>query len=285
MHRLRLVGVDPTDYFNAIVDAKNGERGERLAKMKVSVASRYSEFEAGFNSADIGDVRAKTWKAGPKADLLHCYESTTSALQELKKLITARQRDGTRGVCPYCGNGAPRQFDHYLPKAKYPEFSVHAYNLVPCCGTCNGIKSETWVNATARIFINFYIDSLPISPMVRPTVTWLIKGKLIIPAVSYDLVRPTGFSRSKFTLIETHFEKLGLLDRYKDDTHTEFLALRDSAIGRGAATVQTLRAFLANSVAQRENTLGPLSWKNALHRELARHTPFLESCLKKRRKA
>ena len=162
---------------------------------------------------------------------------------------------------------------------------MHAYNLVPCCGTCNGIKSETWLNGAARIFINFYIDSLPTSPMVKPTVTWLTKGKLMIPAVSYDLVRPAGFRKSKFILIESHFEKLDLLNRYKDDTHTEFLALRDSALGRGATTVQTLRGFLADSVAQRENTLGPLSWKNALHRQLALHTPFLESCLKKPKKA
>jgi 5-methylcytosine-specific restriction endonuclease McrA len=284
MHNLKLTGVDPTEYFNAIVDAKTGDRGERLGKLKKRVAGHYAELEAAFNSDDIANIPTNNWKSVPKADLLHCYESTSSALQQLKRLITAKQRDGVRGVCPYCGNGAPRQFDHYLPKAKFPEFSVHAYNLVPCCGTCNGIKSETWLNGAARSFINFYIDSLPTSPMVKPTVTWHTKGKLIIPAVSYDLVRPARFNRSKFALIETHFEQLGLLERYKDDTHTEFIALRDTAIGRGAGTTKTLRRFLEDTITQRENTLGPLSWKNALHRELTRYTPFLESCLKKGKK-
>ena len=102
--------------------------------------------------------------------------------------------------------------------------------------------------------------------------------------MSYELLRPAGFNKAKFGLIATHFDKLDLLERYKDDTHTEFLALRDSAIGRGASTVKVLRGFLADTIAQRETTLGPLSWKIALHRELCLHTPFLQACLKRRKR-
>lgn len=89
---------------------------ERLAKMKARVEGRYVELETAFNSDDIGDVPIKTWTAVSQVDLLHCYENTASTLQGLKQLITAKQRDGLRGVCPYCGNGAPRQFDHYLQR-------------------------------------------------------------------------------------------------------------------------------------------------------------------------
>lgn len=40
--------------------------------------------------------------------------------------------------CPYCGGiGRPRNLDHYLPKAHFPQFSVLPFNLVPSCRDCN----------------------------------------------------------------------------------------------------------------------------------------------------
>lgn len=51
-------------------------------------------------------------------------------------------------VCPYCNrqyitpvfsnSGKMRaDLDHFLPKSKYPYFSMSLYNLVPCCKFCN----------------------------------------------------------------------------------------------------------------------------------------------------
>lgn len=34
------------------------------------------------------------------------------------------------------------QFDHYLPKSKYPCFSISIYNLFPICSGCNSIKGD-----------------------------------------------------------------------------------------------------------------------------------------------
>lgn len=52
--------------------------------------------------------------------------------------------------CPMCnesqvghiwdGNRIYRQaLDHFLPKSKYPIFSLSIYNLIPCCNTCNSL--------------------------------------------------------------------------------------------------------------------------------------------------
>ncbi len=58
-------------------------------------------------------------------------------------------------VCPYCNrlftytvrdrnNGALTrpELDHYLPKSKYPYFSLSFFNLIPCCNICNSIKRD-----------------------------------------------------------------------------------------------------------------------------------------------
>lgn len=279
MHKLRRVKGSPSGYLAEIIDCKSGDRGDRLEALKSRLANRYAVLEAAYTVADLGGVAVSTWTPAARSDLLHCYESTVKSLETLKSLIKQRQPEGLRDLCPYCGIGPAVQFDHYLPKARYPEFSVHSYNLVPCCGPCNGLKSETWLEAGVRVFLNIYIDSLPTAPMLKPSVTWSIRGGRSVPKVSYALVRPAHFRAGKFRIIEKHFEKLELLDRYKDQSHSEFTILRDAALAREANTVATLRRFLLQFLERRKETLGPLNWKVALYEELITHRPFLGECL------
>ncbi len=52
-----------------------------------------------------------------------------------------------KGVCPFCGLNQLRSYemdgheayDHYLPKEKYPTYSINFKNLVPACHGCNSI--------------------------------------------------------------------------------------------------------------------------------------------------
>ena len=56
-------------------------------------------------------------------------------------------------VCPYCnhnytltvnegGKGFRPDFDHFLPKSKYPLFALSFFNLIPSCTTCNKVKGD-----------------------------------------------------------------------------------------------------------------------------------------------
>lgn len=281
MHKLRRVTGGPSDYLESIVEGKTGDRGKRLTAMLPDITTRYDALEAAYTITHIGGVKEGVWEKQEREDLLHCYESTAKALEELKRLITEFQSEGTRDFCPYCGIGAPRQFDHYLPKEKFPEFSVHAHNLVPCCGTCNGKKSDAWLDGNkARLFLNFYIDSLPTAPMLEAAVHWVVRTGKRVPIVSFDLVQPAGFGISNFELIKSHFEKLELLIRYKDQAHTEFMVLRDAAVAREAKTVPVLRSFLNRFLQQREITLGPLNWRISLYKAVVKDNSFLRECLK-----
>lgn len=281
MHKLTLAAGLPKDHLSGIIGGKSGDRGTRLMGMLVAVQARYASFEAAYTVAGISGVAQGAWTQAERDDLLHCYETTAKALQQLKTLISESQPEGVREVCPYCGIGGPRQFDHYLPKEKFPEYSVHSYNLVPCCGVCNGKKSDIWLQPNkTRTFINFYLDSLPAVPMLDVTVQWSVKNGKLVPVSTFQLKCPAGFGATEFQLISTHFEKLGLLARYKDQAHTEFLAIRNSALSREAKTVVVLRKFLENFIQNWEQTLGPLNWRISLYRALIAHTPFMQSCLK-----
>jgi 5-methylcytosine-specific restriction endonuclease McrA len=81
--------------------------------------------------------------------------------EELKNVYDSRMVRGSKnardiydllsqspfGKCPFCGFGHTTTLDHYLPKAKYPQFSVLPFNLVPSCKDCNTGKST----AIARV--------------------------------------------------------------------------------------------------------------------------------------
>jgi hypothetical protein len=281
VHKLRRALGSPGGYLDNIVKGKTGSRGKRLKAMIPDIRLRYATLEGAYTIADIAGVAIHAWSGTEREDLLHCYEVSAESLAELKRLITERQAEGIRDFCPYCGIGAPRQFDHYLPKEKFPEFSVHAHNLMPCCGTCNGKKSDLWIDASgARIFLNFYIDSLPTAPMLKPSIQWVVKNGKRVPAVTFDLVRPARFPVAKFGLIESHFEKLALLSRYRNQAHTEFLILRDAAVAREARTSIALKRFLSRFLQRREATLGPHNWRIALYRAIVVDDPFLRECLK-----
>jgi len=112
--------------------------------------------------------------------------------------------------------------------------------------------------------------------MLEPNIQWQIKSGKLIPIVSFDLVRPVGFSAAEFVLIESHFQTLNLLARYKDQAHTEFLALRDAALARESKTVDVLRQFLNQYLKRREVTLGPLNWRLALFRNLSSISLFFK---------
>lgn len=115
---------------------------------------------------------------------------STTELKELydRKLVGGNGREiynkifKSTKMCPTCLLRGIDQVDHFLPKSKYPLFSVSPINLVPICEKCNGIKSAksasdftfihpyfyeqhdvTWLKAKIHIYsdiigFNFYID-------------------------------------------------------------------------------------------------------------------------------
>lgn len=68
-------------------------------------------------------------------------------------------------TCPYCNRQytftieKPKkirpQFDHFFSKSKYPHLALSFYNLIPCCSTCNHLKSDRAENLLYPYFEGF----------------------------------------------------------------------------------------------------------------------------------
>lgn len=62
--------------------------------------------------------------------------------------------------CPFCGGiGRPKNLDHYLPKAHFPQFSILPFNLLPSCRDCNmDGKGEHYATVYHEQIIHPYLD-------------------------------------------------------------------------------------------------------------------------------
>lgn len=73
-----------------------------------------------------------------KSHLMNLYDEGVLKSKGRPRDIYDQILVAAHGQCPYCaGIGNARTLDHYLPKAKFPTFSVHPHNLVPSCRDCN----------------------------------------------------------------------------------------------------------------------------------------------------
>lgn len=75
--------------------------------------------------------------------------------------ITEMRESTEHLVCPMCGSMHSGTLDHYLPKNRFPIFSVFSRNLVPAC-KCNSRRQETLLGANPgeRVLHPYFDDCL-----------------------------------------------------------------------------------------------------------------------------
>ncbi|HDC4368146.1 hypothetical protein SJ090_17790 [Enterobacter cloacae] len=81
-----------------------------------------------------------------KKDLKDLYEKYMVRDNMASRTVYDLLRASSNGICSLCGIAPVSTLDHYLPKARYPIFSVNPYNLVPACSTCNKGKGSAVIS-------------------------------------------------------------------------------------------------------------------------------------------
>ena len=73
-----------------------------------------------------------------KSELVKIYDQYFVPENTPARKIYNALLNSAKEKCPFCGGiGTPRNLDHFLPKAHFPQFSVLPRNLVPSCRDCN----------------------------------------------------------------------------------------------------------------------------------------------------
>lgn len=144
-----------------------------------------------------------------------CYDSDTIALSSLKKSILNNineQNDYLLQKCPYCLVRYPDTWDHYMPKSKYPEFSVFSANLLRVCDTCNRKKSNGLVEIKKET-IHTYFDILPEKDLLKCEIKVLSNNT---PVSNFYIPNPNNLDIVRSLI--NHFNAFELNDLYKSES-------------------------------------------------------------------
>lgn len=261
------------DYLVAIREAKIASPGgvdhkAMLASKQGEIAARFAAFEA---SMEVGELERLMPSADLRtiaASLRSCYSVSTLGVRRLKKSIATAQASRVLKYCPMCGTTLPRTHDHYLPAARFPEFSVHALNLVPCCSHCNSIKDDDWLDSNGkRQYLHLFSDEIPEDAFLVVVLTELPSMDGV--GATFRLQRPAEFPPPAWELIEAHFRRLRLLERYSEQVNDEIAEiLSDCAIYLEEGGISAA-SFLRKRAAERASVYGRSHWRVVLMQGLA----------------
>jgi 5-methylcytosine-specific restriction endonuclease McrA len=203
-------------YWDSIVSTKNLLDRSTLRSIRPTILSTFSEYSSNVNIRQLQLISPSSLLYPHKELLQDCYSVKSIGLTKLKKAIKDKQDVMLKGECQYCNIGEPTTFDHYLPKARFPEFAALSINLMPCCFQCNLDKGDKWLSGSNRRFINFYYDELPVVNYLKCKI--LFKNGIPIAKFKID-VRMVDSCLQKTIL--SHYTELKLIKRYQERSGSE----------------------------------------------------------------
>lgn len=263
------VAVPPTyiSIFENIRDKKKkGPAKTALSNAQDAVRGRFIDYENRFHADTLHEISASTL-AGISDELRSCYGNNKGMLA-LKQAIRDAQPKGRLVWCPYCGASTLGSHDHFLPAMKFPEFAAHALNLVPACTRCNSTKDDDWIHAGARQYLHFYRDAVPAVPFLTVAITSNSAARAVGATFA---IQQANMSIESWTLMESHFRRLGLIelyDYYSNDLINTILRSVRSYINAGGPDAAV---FLASEAVENGTLFGDYGWRAVLLRAMSVH--------------
>jgi hypothetical protein len=174
--------------------------------------------------------------------------------------------------CPFCGGiGHPRTLDHYLPKAKYPLYSVLPVNLVPCCRDCNTEKNSQAAVSFGEQALHPYLDKDHFFKEQWIVASVLPKNPV---ALHFSVSSPVHWNLEDQQRVANHFVDYGLAKRYGIEAGRELATLiylrRGSLKGFPTENFEKYLSDIANDPSMALN-----SWKRVMYRSLSNDEWFI----------
>lgn len=243
-----------------------------LLQLEPQILARHGLFEQAISQNTLFNFPEDPVLLTHKNDLLSCYTGRTSKVKEIFKLIEDAQPQRFLKRCPYCGITLPKTYDHYLPEARFPELSVHALNLVPCCGTCNSTKNNFWKNNTHRTFLYFYNDLIPNVQYIKVNLNSIRAANAI--GAKFSIERPVNIQNQIWDVLAAHYEKLGLISTYNELANDEISEVFNACVSHIRCGGVNVGRFIAELLTPEEELYGINHWRVVLMNEIARSGDF-----------
>jgi len=165
-------------------------------------------------------------------------------------------------ICPFCGIGQVSTLDHYLPKSKFPIFSVLPYNLVPSCKDCNTGKGISYAKTKAEQTLHPYYDDFT-------TDQWLFAKVLRTSPISIEFFvdPPSDWDSISKDRVEAHFVDYNLGRRFSIQASSELAKLNSGFSIRKFNFMQIKEQLDYEEQTYKKIHLN--SWESALYQALA----------------
>lgn len=206
-------GKTPYELFSEAVDRKDPKSTDTRElnenKLKVEIAFRL--YERAMDNRALGTLSPSKVLSSIKQPLLGMFSSGCKLVKDFRTWHFNNNPQTYNNLCPYCAINSANTTEHIFPKELYPEYVVNVFNLIPACSECNTFKGDDVLDKNGEIFtINFYTDSLPdIRYLFAHIIS--IKGGI---QFKYYLNNRNGIDENLYALIERHFDRYHLIDRY-----------------------------------------------------------------------
>ena len=223
----------PKNYDEKEFDSLTNKKS-RIKDDIVNIKKKFQDFEV--NKYKLENLKQQYLK--PKkckdiddlaCDLYKLYDSINDGFKEEIRKISG-------DVCPYCGIDRPSHLDHFIPRAKFPEFSIYSPNLIYVCSVCNSkYKGEKILNSKGeRIFFNPYFDNF------IETIQFL-KCRIIVndiyPKFEFYIEDLSKTNFYEYTIMKNHFEAMNLKINYMNQiVNQKFKKFKNEYIDKKSRT-------------------------------------------------
>lgn len=176
-------------------------------------------------------------------------------------------------TCPYCNFMEQWEHDHYLPRDKFPEFTLYPNNLIPICKHCNGRKLAKIKKNNVRMFNHLFTELQGVTGFLKVDVEYAPKL-----TVQYSLTQPAALNNQQFEVLQLHFDELLLADRYTRSASNILARIvrefgKQETLALGAAALQQRLVTMA---ADRVASMPPNHFEAALMSKLASSNEFTD---------
>jgi len=266
---------NPIDEFNLIYNSKTGVNHVILTMLRDDIVERYTIYNKAFDDNELERLNSVLLNPNSIEAMLHCYNSSTKALEDLLIRIKENQLLHLRSTCHFCGINTDSSTDHYLPKNQFPEFCVNLLNLIPCCPDCNSIKGEYWKdeNTLTRGIVNLYTDDLPPIQFLFVEISYL--GN--VPRALFTVDNRNNIDHDLFNIISKHYTRLHLTERYKDQFNSIYSQIHNLFLNKPmfAGRPDLIQDFLNQDDINHSNLFGINHYKGVIIRSLASNAFFI----------
>ncbi|MBE7646698.1 HNH endonuclease [Tenacibaculum finnmarkense] len=261
MKNIKCYQGDALSFHKKIVDdsLNKGKIKDNLIKKKLLISSKFVYYKKKFDNNNLFTISAHGFIGKDKKHLLSLYSSKRKPIIELKKELTTNELNQRINDCPNCTIEKVSSLDHYIPKDEFPEYSVNPLNLIPCCSTCNSKKKENWKGDENLLFLNLYSETIPI-------VQYLFVEIISKTEFTFQLKNTQNIDVNLFEIIESHYSKLDLLERFRENSD-EVISELDILISSFKYSINDtieLQKFINNHYSKIEARDGINKWKVVL---------------------